>query len=222
MKKVMLRISSLLLGLIAILSSPAVFTSQEADDYNANIGNVLKYLERFENVYNYAFPVNHGSPIKTVYSIAIRYLPSFNPPSQIVFRFATDSLVYVDYMEAGVSLENLIMSGETDALKLAKAMNVETTSYQMTSIECMPYSKEFWSALKDSSAYYKNEALSNTPRLDPTKYVLEYRGRNTSISINTFGSDLLEGPSSKDSSLVKWMIAVHRREDHKIKNVRKR
>lgn len=48
MKKVMLRISSLILGLIVILSSPAVFTSQEAEDYDANIGNVLKYLERYE------------------------------------------------------------------------------------------------------------------------------------------------------------------------------
>jgi hypothetical protein len=173
----------------------------------ANKDKNIPYYEYTNRIMDIAFPSQYGVGPTERILMRLRYLPSFNPESQIIIKLRTNSEVEIRYMIATTSIQAIRNSGIVDIEKAAKLTKVKSYNISITSQLFNSWLTSFWNAYGNSINYFKINAMSDIIRLDGIKFQLDYFATDNHISIEIASSELND--KAYDSSpIVEWMLLV--------------
>lgn len=206
----------LLTMLSPVLQAQPQKLSDQEPKYPVGLPIARPSRQTYERVWDAAFPneSDHGSPLR--FSLVLRFLPSFEPESQIVIRCekSETGATSVDYAKATtsaveVTYRDFLGERSPDVQAVAMKMGVKRVSFAATPGASRKWLEGFLRALASSAAGIEKRAFNGGVILDATEYRLQYTEEFNSLSFDFVGSPGgREHPN--DLPVVKWMNATRR------------
>jgi hypothetical protein len=181
----------------------------------------------YNKVLDVLFSWADSDPNKTVFTIVLRFKPSFHTESQIVLRRRLDKVEVRDYVSLDGSIygklnEVLMRTGNEDAVEMAKLIQVKRRTMEIPYSQVKQWHMSFLANINDLHKAFKrsseeyDKAGTVALRLDGTFYDLWYEQGLNKMSFSLYDEEIDALRSTGDFKLVQWMNGV-RREVSKLK-----
>ena len=171
----------------------------------------------YRQILDMAFPSNLGKGRTNMFSLVLRFLPSFQPESQIVIRYDGNNNASLEYMVATVQL-NAVLSRyfantrTPDIAKAARLMDVKQAPLVISDEIVRSWFHELWTALSASTELLEKRGLAREIQADGTQYILHYQEGVNHLTFEYGGSELNNEATTNqyDLPLVKWMMKIRK------------
>lgn len=177
--------------------------------------------ETYNRVLDVLFPRNAPPSSNIVWSIVLRFKPSFRAESQIIIRRSADRIEIVEYTSVDGSIYRAInatlsRTGREDPVEMARAIRVNRRVVSVPSAQVRRWYAAFFDGLASTTRTLRERGQEfdrtggESFVLDGAVYDLWYEQGLNRISFSLYDVEVDNVRSSGEFGLVRWMNAVRR------------
>jgi hypothetical protein len=151
------------------------------------------------------FPWGSRTGDETLLRVVVRFLPSFNPASQLVMT-STDQQTTIEYSKSAVLFEKAIAASVTeDAATTAKSIRLDRVNRSIEPKIARRWSDELWSALARSPSAVKKRV--GLVQLDGTNYEIRISTSLAELSFSIQDEEVSDSKPTGKTQIVQWVNA---------------